>query len=78
MKKTKTFKYCEYCDKAWEDISPPTKEAYKRGLIKIDEAVMLLAKPKRKKGCSSSHSVYIGGIFCDKKCLLEYLKEKSK
>jgi len=39
MKPKKTFQYCENCNKAWEILSPPSKEAYESGMIQITEIV---------------------------------------
>jgi len=77
MKKEKTFNFCEYCDKAWENISPPSKEEYKNGLIRIEEGncqigAMSILRAKAKRG---SHCLSIGGVFCNLNCLIAYIKK---
>ncbi|MHB8844458.1 MAG: hypothetical protein ACYC7L_06870 [Nitrospirota bacterium] len=42
MKKTQTFKYCEFCDKALLDVSPPTPEQYEQGMITVREGSVAL------------------------------------
>jgi hypothetical protein len=76
----KTFKYCEYCHKAWEDTSPSTEEEYENGLIEIKEGVMLLPKEFRihKKGYPESCAVFFDGVFCNADCLYQFLKNKLK
>ncbi len=70
MKTKKTFVYCEYCNKAWEDISPPSNDQYESGVIKIQEySTLLLPKKIAKKG---GHSKDINGVKND----LVIVKEK--
>ena len=70
MKDRKTFTYCEYCNTAWEDVSPPTKEQYKNGFIKIGDssAVML-----DTKGIAHAFSLY--GIYCNSDCLMKNIEK---
>jgi len=76
MKPKKTFQYCENCNKAWEILSPPSKEAYESGMIEIrsgdlGQAIMLLPeKPGR-----TSYAFWFAGIYCNVKCLSDYLNK---
>lgn len=68
-----TFHYCEYCKKASEDISPPTKEQYENAQIHIVEGHILLPQSvvaKNRKPCvSDSHCKFIDGYYCNIECL---------
>ena len=70
MKKIKRFNYCENCDKAWEDESPPTKEAYKSNLIKLENNSSVLLNTT-----GSTHSKNLDGIYCNIDCLAELVKK---
>lgn len=74
MKQAKRFRYCEHCNKAWEDISPPTEEAYESGLITIKPDSSLLLPKKAREG--NSCATFIGGIFCNIECLENFIHEK--
>lgn len=79
MKEQRTFEFCEECNKAWEVASPPTKQAYNSGLIRIVDGSMLLKKPKKKKrGETASHAEWIEGIYCNIECLIKHLKKMFK
>lgn len=73
MKNTKSFNFCEYCNKMWENVSPPTKEQYKNGFIKIEGYSSVLLNVK-----NGSHSAFLNGIYCDYKCLLKQIKKLLK
>ena len=72
MKQTKTFEYCEYCNKAWEKISPPTAEAYKLGVIVIGEFSTILLSNKKGR---TSFAIDLKGIYCNIDCLVKHLKK---
>ena len=73
MKDKKIFVYCEYCNKAYEDISPPSKEQYKQGVIQLGEFSSVLLNVKRN--ASSSHSKNLEGIYCDIDCLTKHIEK---
>ena len=80
MKSKKTFKYCEYCGKAWEDVSPPADEEYESGLIEIntgvDGPIATMLLPEKSRSDSSSCAIWFNGVFCSVDCLYKFLKEK--
>ena len=79
MKRAETYLRCENCDAMILEISPPTKEQYKQGLIELGMrgdicsggSVLLDVKDKPNK--SVAHSADLRGAFCDWRCLLEYI-----
>jgi hypothetical protein len=71
MKNSKTFIYCEYCDKPHIDDSSPTAEQYYNGLIHIEKGSIILLDVKNKK--HPSHSKFIDGVYCNSRCLLSHL-----
>ena len=73
MKIKRIFKYCEYCDKTWEDVSPPTNEEYQGGLIFINEFSTVLLNVKE-----GSHSANLEGIYCNFDCLIKHIKKLRK
>ena len=79
MKPSYRITYCEYCDKVVYPDSPPSKESYENGEIHIQSGSVLLPKSvvkrRHKEGFTSSHAADIDGIYCDYKCLVNYLKQ---
>jgi len=70
MKEKKIYNCCEYCNKEHKDVSPPTKDQYKQGLICIGEfSSILLDNFKSGK----SHSKSLQGIFCNADCLTKFI-----
>ena len=74
MKDKKTFRYCEYCDRGWLDVSPPSENEYENGLIEIDGGCVLL--PKNIAG--NTHTANIGGIYCGLECLKNHIAKIMK
>ena len=80
MKRTKTFNYCELCDRAMDAESPPTREQYEAGLIHIqgDSSVLLpnaVVKRNHKTGHTDSHAKTLDGYYCNYDCLLDHIKD---
>ena len=72
MKTKKTFVCCEYCNKPYEDISPPDATQYKQGFIKIGNfSTILLDNLKKSKG----HSFELQGVYCNMECLIKQMKK---
>ena len=76
MKKTQTLKYCEFCDKALLDVSPPTTEQYEQGMITIREgSVCLNELVSAKRG---GHAAYFEGTYCNLGCLMSQILKLLK
>ena len=72
MKKKKTYKYCEFCDEAYLDVSPPSKDQYEQGLIEVKGISVLL--PEEISGRKKTCAMNADGVFCDVECLYQYIK----
>lgn len=72
MKPSQTFRYCEQCNAALEEQSPPTREQYESSMIQIGDGTVLLpiklVKKRTKKGHAKSHSESLSGVYCGPKC----------
>ena len=80
MKPNKTFTYCEFCNASHEEVSPPSKEQYENGMIKIGENSSILlpiaiVKQNRKKRIADSHAKDLEGLYCNYKCLIGKIKK---
>ena len=72
MKASQTFRYCEQCNAALEEQSPPTLEQYEASMIHVESGTVLLplklVKKRTKKGHAESHSESLSGVYCGPKC----------
>jgi hypothetical protein len=76
MKETQTFKYCEFCDKALLDVSPPTDEQYDQGMITVQEGRICLGEELSKK--RGGHVAYFDGVFCNHVCLMSHILKQLR
>lgn len=73
MKKTQTFKYCEFCDNALLDVNPPTNEQYEQGMITILGGNICFGEALSEK--RKSHVGYFDGTYCNHVCLISKILE---
>lgn len=73
MKNKKTFLYCEYCNKAWEDVSPLKKEQYDGGFVRLGDYSYVTLNSKKP-----NYTFVLSGIYCNYRCLTEYIKKVRK
>lgn len=74
MKEKKTFIYCEYCDTAYEDVSPAREEQYQQGFIIIGKYSHVLLTNQIDK----VHFVNLQGVYCDINCLVKRINNARK
>jgi hypothetical protein len=72
MKPSLTFRYCEHCNAALEEQSPPSRDQYEQSMIQVADGTVLLplklVKKRTKKGHAESHSESLNGVYCGPKC----------
>lgn len=73
MKELKTFCYCEHCNAALEQQSPPANEQYESSMITIRNGDILLpsdlVKRRTTEGHAENHAESLSGVYCGPACL---------
>jgi hypothetical protein len=73
MKDKQIFRFCEYCNAPYPDVSPYPEEQYQQGVIELGEfSHVALAQVK------GNHTIDISGFYCNLDCLVKRLKKIRK